>query len=175
MKRSGAGNLVGLLANWIAAAPVPLQALLWRGLPDIIFPVPLLNMICTNIPGSPVPLYAVGRRMIASYPQVPTGYDLGVGCAVQSYDGKLFIGLIADAQAAPDVGRLRDFILLSFQELYKAANLKQAHRQSVAKRRTSGPKAEVAKPILTEVLPAAAESAPAKTRLANYEHAKDAA
>jgi hypothetical protein len=66
----------------------PVQALRWGGLPDIILPVPLMNMICTNVSGSAVPLYAVGRRMIATYPQVPTGYDLGVGCAVQSYDGK---------------------------------------------------------------------------------------
>ena len=59
--------------------------------------------------------------MIASYPQVPTGYELGVGCAAQSYDGKLFFGLTADAQAAPDVTRLRDFIQVSFRELRRAA------------------------------------------------------
>jgi diacylglycerol O-acyltransferase len=126
MKRSGAANLVGLIASWIAAAPAPLQALLWGGLPDIIFPVPLLNMICTNVSGSPVPLYAVGRRMLASYPQVPIGYDLGVGVAVQSYDGKLFMGLLADAQSAPDVDQLRDFIIDAFQELCQSASVKKA-------------------------------------------------
>jgi hypothetical protein len=64
--------------------------------------------------------------MIASYPQVPTGYDLGVGCAVQSYDGKLFFGLIADAHAAPDIDRLRDFLVLSFEELKRSAALREA-------------------------------------------------
>lgn len=166
MKRSGAANLVGLLASWIAAAPPPVQALLWRGIPDIILPVPLLNMICTNIPGSPVPLYAVGRRMIATYPQVPTGYDLGVGCAVQSYDGKLFIGLIADAHAAPDVGRLRDFILVSFQELCRSASLKKAHdlnraKHTVAARPLKGAKAvEAAVPQPVKDTPAAATAEP---------------
>ena len=63
--------------------------------------------------------------MIAAYPQVPTGYDLGINCAVESYDGKLFFGLIADAQAASDVSRLRDFLYVSFQELCRAAR-KQA-------------------------------------------------
>jgi diacylglycerol O-acyltransferase len=121
MKSSGAAALLGLVAAGIAKAPPPLQALFWWGLPEVIFPVPLLNMICTNVPGPPVPLYALGRRMIAAYPQVPTGYELGVNVAVASYDGKLFFGLIADAEAASDVNRLRDFLYVSFQELSRAA------------------------------------------------------
>jgi hypothetical protein len=56
---------------------------------------------------------------------VPTGYELGVGCAVQSYNGKLFFGLIADAQAAPDVRKLRDFVETSFRELCRAAGVKK--------------------------------------------------
>ena len=47
-------------------------------------PAALLNMICTNVPGSAEPLYSVGRRLIDSYPHVPTGYELGVNCAVIS-------------------------------------------------------------------------------------------
>jgi len=59
--------------------------------------------------------------MLASYPQVPTGYELGVGCAAQSYNGKLFFGLTADAHAAPDVDKLRDFIRESFHEVCRSA------------------------------------------------------
>ena len=94
-------------------------------------------MICTNVPGSPVPLYSVGRRMIASYPQVPTGYELGIGCAAQSYDGKLGFGITSDADAAPDAHRLRDFIRVSFAELCRAAGVKKA-------RSPRAPKAPVA-------------------------------
>jgi diacylglycerol O-acyltransferase len=125
LKQSGALGLVGLVAKWFASAPPSIQALFWQNIPDVILPVPLLNMICTNVAGSPTPLYAVGRRMLAAYPQVPTGYDLGIGCAVHSYDGKLFFGLIADTHAASDVDRLRDFVVVSFQELRRAATLKK--------------------------------------------------
>jgi hypothetical protein len=59
--------------------------------------------------------------MIAAYPQVPTGYDLGVNCAVESYDGKLFFGLLADAQSASDVHRLRDLLYVAFRELRASA------------------------------------------------------
>lgn len=126
LKRSGALGIVQLAAKWLAAAPPPLQALFWRSIPEVILPVPLLNLICTNVVGSPTPLYALGRKMLAAYPQVPTGWDLGVGCAAHSYDGKLFFGFIADTDAAPDVERLRDFHVLSFHELRRSAALKKA-------------------------------------------------
>jgi len=174
MKRGGAANLVGLAANWIAAGPAPLQALLWRGLSEVILPVPLFNMICTNVHGSAVPLYAAGRRMIASYPQVPTGYDLGVGCAVHSYDGKLFFGLIADAQAAPDVSRLRDFLLVSFEELRKSVNSKKAQRQRMSVRKTAGRPAEAAKRIPEATPQVGKEMAPtisSAAAVARVEHA----
>lgn len=126
LKHSGALGFVALAAKWLAAAPPPLQELFWRSIPEIILPVPALNMICTNVMGSPTPLYAAGKKMLAAYPQVPTGYDLGVGCAVHSYNGKLFFGLIADTHAAPDVDRLREFVALSFEELRQSALLKKS-------------------------------------------------
>jgi diacylglycerol O-acyltransferase / wax synthase len=162
LKRSGAVGLVGLAARWIAAAPPPIQALFWRNIPDVILPVPLLNLICTNVVGSPTPLYAVGRRMLAAYPQVPTGYDLGVGCAMHSYDGKLFFGIIADTHAAPDVERLRDFLVLSFQELCQAAALKKARSVRGVVQVTVGQQEEPAEPARA----AAPESPKAETSTA---------
>lgn len=154
MKRSGAADLVSLAAGCIAAAPPPVQALFWKGISQTTLPVPLFNIICTNIPGSPVPLYAAGRRMIASYPQVPTGYELGINCAVQSYDGKLFFGLIADSRVGRDVHRLRDFIGVSFRELARAAGVKTAPRKP---RPVRAARTETAKP--PEPVPAAPEAA----------------
>lgn len=89
-------------------------------------PAPLLNLIYTNVPGSPTALYCVGKRMLSSYPHVPTGYELGVGVAVQSYNGKMCFGLTADAVAAADVKRLRDFIGISWEELCRAAGVRPA-------------------------------------------------
>jgi len=128
MKRGQAADVVALLADCIAAAPPPLQALFWWGIPQITLPVPLFNMICTNIPGSRTPLYSLGRRLIAAYPQVPTGYELGINVAVQSYNGKLFFGLIADAHVAPDVRKLREFLYVSFRKLCRRAGVKTARK-----------------------------------------------
>jgi diacylglycerol O-acyltransferase / wax synthase len=121
MKNAHAAHLIALLGSWLGAAPPPLQALFWKAIPQLPLPVPLFHMICTNVPGSPTPLYAVGRRMLASYPHVPTGYELGVNVAMQSYDGRFFCGFTADANVVPDVGRLRDFMRAAYQELQRAA------------------------------------------------------
>lgn len=132
MKDSRAAHFIALLTAWIGAAPPPLQAAFWWGLPMLPLPAALLNMICTNVPGSAEPLYAVGRRLISSYPYVPTGYELGVNCAVQSYAGKLCFGFTADAEVVSDVGRMRDFLEVSFAELCRAAGVKKARPQPVA-------------------------------------------
>ena len=147
LKRTGALGFVTLAAKWLAAAPPPLQALFWRSIPEVILPVPLLNIICTNVMGSPTPLYAVGKRMLAAYPQVPTGWDLGVGCAVHSYNGKLFFGFIADTDAAPDVERLRDFLVLAFDELRRSAASKKARGAKQAARAAQTQQEEPAKPV----------------------------
>jgi len=124
MKSVRAAELVAIAASCLGATPAPMQELFWRGIPLMPLPLPLLNIICTNVAGPRSPLYTVGRRLVASYPHVPTGYELGLGLAVQSYDGKLFFGLTADAHVAPDVARLRDYIRVSFEELSKAARIK---------------------------------------------------
>ena len=128
MKSVHAAELVGIAASWLGAAPPPAQAFFWWGIPLVPMPAPLLNMICTNVPGSPTPLYCVGKRMLSSYPHVPTGYELGVGVAVQSYNGKICFGLTADAVVAADVKHLRDFIRASWQELCRAVGMRTAPR-----------------------------------------------
>jgi diacylglycerol O-acyltransferase len=132
MKSARVPHLVALLGSWLQAAPPPLQALFWREVPHIPLPVPLFHMICTNVAGSPDPLYAMGRKMLASYPHVPTGYELGVNLAVQSYAGQLYCGFTADAKVVPDVGRLRDLLREAFEELSSAGRRTRPPRRSSA-------------------------------------------
>ncbi len=151
MKSVRAAELLGVAASWLGAAPPSAQALFWWGIPMVPMPAPILNLICTNVPGSPVPLYSVGKRMLASYPHVPTGYELGVGIAVQSYSGKMCFGLTADATVVADVRRLRDFIRTSWAELCRAAGV----RPAASKRKPAKPRrAAVGRPK-----PAASEEA----------------
>ena len=93
-------------------------------------------MVSTNVPGPQVPLYAMGKRMIAYYPYVPVGYAIGVGCAIMSYDQKLYFGLTSDLQAMPDVERLKEFLDESFIELREKSGVPEIEPQRM--KTTSG-------------------------------------
>ena len=68
-----------------------------------------------------MPLYAVGRRMLAAHPSPPI-FPVGarIGVAVFSYDGNLHFGVIADYSTVPDVHVLRDGIRAGLDELLVA-------------------------------------------------------
>lgn len=67
----------------------------------------MVNVIVTNVPGPPIPLYCRGARMLDAYPVIPLGGNLTVGVAILSYDGRLNISLTADADQVPDLDVLR--------------------------------------------------------------------
>jgi WS/DGAT/MGAT family acyltransferase len=92
------------------------------------------NMVVTNVPGPPTPLYLLGARMIEVYPLVPLFVNHALGIALFSYDGKLHWGFNADWDAIPD---LHDFVLAtqaSFAELCEAARTpgKSARKRSAS-------------------------------------------
>jgi WS/DGAT/MGAT family acyltransferase len=71
---------------------------------------PVANVVISNVPGPPVPLYLAGARMLTNYPCSIVTHGLGLNITVQSYDQSLDCGLMADAKAMPDVRRLADAI-----------------------------------------------------------------
>jgi len=63
---------------------------------------PLFNLIVTNVPGPPTPLFLLGARLLEAYPFVPLAGNLTMGLAVLSYDGSLALGVLADPATCPD-------------------------------------------------------------------------
>jgi hypothetical protein len=64
---------------------------------------PFVNVVVTNVPGPPMPLYTLGARLLELSPFVPLGGNLSVGIAAMSYDGALAIGITADRDLCPDL------------------------------------------------------------------------
>jgi diacylglycerol O-acyltransferase len=126
MKNARAAEGINLLGALMGLLPAAVQSLIGA---MATFPLPPVNMVATNVPGPQVPLYMMGRRMIEYYPYVPVGYAVGCGCAIMSYDQKLYFGLTADAQAMPDVERLKRLLDESFVELRKAAGVDEIKPQ----------------------------------------------
>ena len=74
------------------------------------------NLIITNVPGPPVPLYMLGAQMKAIYPMVPLMENQNLGIALFSYAGVLHWGFNADWESFPDVHEFVDDLRLSFAE-----------------------------------------------------------
>ena len=75
------------------------------------------NVVISNVPGPPVPLYMAGARMLTNYPTSIITHGLALNITVQSYDQSLDFGLMADASAMPDVRELADAVTIAFDDL----------------------------------------------------------
>lgn len=75
------------------------------------------NLVISNVPGPPVPLYLAGARMLTNYPTSIVVHGMGLNITVQSYDRSLDFGLMADAQAMPEVRELADALRLAWDDL----------------------------------------------------------
>ena len=78
---------------------------------------PIVNLVITNVRGSPTPLYLRGARMLEFQPYVPLGANTTVGVAILSYDGQLDVGVTVDPDACPDASVLVDGIDATFHRL----------------------------------------------------------
>jgi len=78
---------------------------------------PLANLVVSNVPGPRVPLYFAGARVLGNFPTSIVVHGVALNVTAQSMNGQLDIGLMADAQAMPDVDLLAIGMALAWQEL----------------------------------------------------------
>jgi diacylglycerol O-acyltransferase len=56
------------------------------------------NVVISNVPGPPMPLYMAGARMLTNYPTSIVVHGVALNITVQSYDQSMDFGLMADAR-----------------------------------------------------------------------------
>jgi WS/DGAT/MGAT family acyltransferase len=78
---------------------------------------PPFNLVISNVPGPPYPLYLAGARLLHFYPVSAIADGQGLNMTVQSYDGNLDFGFIACRELVPDLWRLVDHLHESLEEL----------------------------------------------------------
>ncbi len=76
-----------------------------------------MNLVITNIPGPPVPLYLCGARFERVYPYVEVIDNEGLTIAVVSYDDRLHFGITADRDVMADLGDVAAGIEAEFAAL----------------------------------------------------------
>ncbi|MFM8971177.1 MAG: WS/DGAT/MGAT family O-acyltransferase [Actinomycetota bacterium] len=81
---------------------------------------PLINLVASNVPGPPWPLYFAGARLEELHPLGPVFDDCGLNVTVISYLDRVDFGFIACRELVPDVDALARFVPAAFAELRDA-------------------------------------------------------
>ena len=79
------------------------------------------NLVITNVPGPPLPLYLLDAPMKAIFPMVPLMKNQNLGIALFSYNGGLHWGFNADWESFPDVHEFVEDLETSFAEYMELA------------------------------------------------------
>ncbi len=75
------------------------------------------HLAITNVPGPQDPLFMSGARMVETYPALPLTEGHAVAIGVTSYDGGVYVGIVADRDAVPDVDVLGECVQEALSEL----------------------------------------------------------
>ena len=170
LKNAHVAELVGMAGTMLGTLPTAAQAVVGPIVSQV--PLGLCNIICTNVPGPAFPLYLLGHKMLRCYPYVPIGGDIGINCAVLTYDGTAYFGFTGDVHAAPDLGRLEKFLTTSFAELRKAVGVRTLPRRTPRRNRGLAKTSEAAaatpppipkQPLKSQVVVMPAQSVPGPT------------
>jgi WS/DGAT/MGAT family acyltransferase len=105
------------LADGVTPIAAPLTRFVSRHIP--------MNLVITNIPGPPVPLWLYGAPLLAVYPYVEVVDNEGLTIAVLSYADRLEFGVTSDRDVVPDLGLLTEYIEKAFVELEHALGAAQ--------------------------------------------------
>jgi len=81
---------------------------------------PALNLIISNVPGPPVPLYCAGARMLAHYPVSVVTDGVGLNITVMSYEDRLDFGIVVDHDMVDDAWSFMEATQLGLDQLMEA-------------------------------------------------------
>ena len=74
------------------------------------------NVTISNVPGPTVPLYMAGAKMLTNYPTSIVVHGVALNITVQTYNESLEFGIIACADAMPEVAELARHVQAAFEE-----------------------------------------------------------
>lgn len=81
---------------------------------------PVFNLVITNVPGPPIPLYMSGAQMLHHYGMAPLMDGLGLLIVIFSYAGRVSLGVISCREIMPDIDDFMQFLEESVNEMEEA-------------------------------------------------------
>jgi WS/DGAT/MGAT family acyltransferase len=117
-KREGEPEGSDLVLKTASFTPGAVQQALSR-----VFASPrAFNLVVSNIPGPPQPMYMLGCQLQAAYPMVPLAEHHAVSVGMLTVNDQACIGVYADREALPDVKLLAKHIDDAVSELLLATD-----------------------------------------------------
>jgi diacylglycerol O-acyltransferase / wax synthase len=80
-----------------------------------------VNLVVTNAPGPPVPLYLAGAQLLELFPMMPVMGNLTLVVAALSYAGQLNLTAVADHDQCPDLETFTQGVHTAIDDLARAA------------------------------------------------------
>jgi diacylglycerol O-acyltransferase / wax synthase len=90
-----------------------------------------VNLVVSNAPGPPAPLYLAGARLLELFPMMPVMGNLTLVVAVVSYAGQLNLTAVADRDGCPDLEVFTQGVRSALDDLARSV-LVPATEQSVS-------------------------------------------
>ena len=81
----------------------------------------LYNLLVTNVPGPQIPIFMLGRQLLELAPLAFLAPEHTLAIGIMSYNGNVTYGLIADADAVPDLDVLASYLSQALAELVSTA------------------------------------------------------
>ena len=87
------------------------------------------NLVVSNVPGPPVPLYFLGAQIKGMFPLGPIFHGAGLNVTVMSLDGNLDVGIVSCTDLAPQLHELAQGFGTALDELFEADPIAEADDQ----------------------------------------------
>ncbi len=110
-------------AEWAAPRTFGLAARTYSSMGLADHHRPIHNLVISNVPGPPFPLYLAGAELVAAYPMGPIMDGAGLNITVLSYRSHVDIGFLADASLVPDIWEVAAQVRPAFEELKQLAGI----------------------------------------------------
>lgn len=105
---------------------------------------PIHNLVISNVPGPPFPLYTSGARVVSTYPMGPVLFGAGLNLTVLSNMGNVDFGAIACTELVPDLwdipAAFADAITTLRKEADRQGGERGAAKKPAARRKRSAKK-----------------------------------
>lgn len=106
---------------------------------------PIHNLVISNVPGPPIPLYTSGARVVSTYPMGPVLFGAGLNLTVLSNMGNVDFGAIACTELVPDLWDIPAAFADAITTLRKEADKQVAEAASAKPAKTTAKKKRAAK------------------------------